>query len=281
MIEGDDAVHLGAGEVERLGDHRDRRFRHVAESLLQGMKDRQRRALAMPLRRDDLASRARRSMARSSACPVRFLHYENPSAQLSAEALLIRMQQISCRIPCIASARSRISPLITKFYRVIGDFVSRLPATGIDGKRRRCPESGRAASASLTSALISGVIGLRWGTTSPIEWVTSGSTIGIARTLSVRPSDLGELRRHDARPLARCGHGRRARSSSSIRASAPARAPAARSSPSMMRRFCMSGVSRQSGTLPTSAQVTWSRLPSGAVGRGQQPVFLDIERARC
>ena len=32
--------------------------------------------------------------------------------------------------------------------------------------------------------------------------------------------------------------------------------PAERSSPSMMRRFCISGVSRHSGTLPTSAQVT-------------------------
>ena len=38
--------------------------------------------------------------------------------------------------------------------------------------------------------------------------------------------------------------------------------PAERSRLSMIRRFCMSGVSRQSGTLPTSAQVTLSRLPS-------------------
>ena len=33
---------------------------------------------------------------------------------------------------------------------------------------------------------------------------------------------------------------------------------------SMMRRFCMSGVSRHSGTSAISAQVTRSRLPSGA-----------------
>jgi hypothetical protein len=32
----------------------------------------------------------------------------------------------------------------------------------------------------------------------------------------------------------------------------------------MMRRFCMSGVRRHSGTCATSAQVTLSRLPSGA-----------------
>jgi hypothetical protein len=32
----------------------------------------------------------------------------------------------------------------------------------------------------------------------------------------------------------------------------------------MMRRFCMFGVSRQSGTCATSRQVTLSRSPSGA-----------------
>ena len=37
--------------------------------------------------------------------------------------------------------------------------------------------------------------------------------------------------------------------------------PAERSSPSMILRFCMSVVRRQSGTLPTSAQVTCSRSP--------------------
>ena len=34
----------------------------------------------------------------------------------------------------------------------------------------------------------------------------------------------------------------------------------------MMRRFCMSGVSRQSGTLPTSAQVTLVAVAERAVG---------------
>jgi hypothetical protein len=41
------------------------------------------------------------------------------------------------------------------------------------------------------------------------------------------------------------------------------RAPAPRRSSLMMRRFCMSGVSRQSGTCPP-AQVTDRRLPNGA-----------------
>ena len=41
------------------------------------------------------------------------------------------------------------------------------------------------------------------------------------------------------------------------------RFPAACSRLSMMRRFCMSGVSRQSGILPTSAHVTLSWSPSG------------------
>ena len=40
--------------------------------------------------------------------------------------------------------------------------------------------------------------------------------------------------------------------------------PAPFSNRSMMRRFCMSGVSRQSGTCATSAHVTVSRFPSGA-----------------
>jgi hypothetical protein len=40
----------------------------------------------------------------------------------------------------------------------------------------------------------------------------------------------------------------------------------------------MSGVSRQSGTCATSAQVTVARLPSGASDRRQQAIALVIER---
>ena len=47
VIEGDDAVDLGAGEVERLGDQRHRRVVDVAERLLQRVQDRQERAVAI------------------------------------------------------------------------------------------------------------------------------------------------------------------------------------------------------------------------------------------
>ena len=53
VVEGDDPVHLGARQVERLGDHRDRVARHVTEGRLHVVQDRQQRPLAagMPRRR--------------------------------------------------------------------------------------------------------------------------------------------------------------------------------------------------------------------------------------
>ena len=47
VIEGDDAVHFGARDVQRLGDQRLGRFIDVAELLLQGVQDRQQRAFAI------------------------------------------------------------------------------------------------------------------------------------------------------------------------------------------------------------------------------------------
>ena len=48
----------------------------------------------------------------------------------------------------------------------------------------------------------------------------------------------------------------------------------------MMRRFCMSGVSRQSGTCATSAQVTCVAIAERCIGRGQKPVAFVVERQR-
>ena len=62
------------------------------------------------------------------------------------------------------------------------------------------PAASRFASA--TSAAVSGVIGSRGGTTSPMVCTASGSTIGIARMVSVRPSVSASARRHHARPAA-------------------------------------------------------------------------------
>ena len=44
VVEGDDAVHLGARQVQRLGDQRHRLAVDVAELLLDGVQDRQQRA---------------------------------------------------------------------------------------------------------------------------------------------------------------------------------------------------------------------------------------------
>ena len=49
MVEGDDAVHLGARQIERLCHHRDRRLRHAAERLLQCLQDRQQRAVLIAM----------------------------------------------------------------------------------------------------------------------------------------------------------------------------------------------------------------------------------------
>ena len=46
VVEGDDAVDLGARQIERLGDQRHGRFGDVAERLLQGVQDRQQRPSA-------------------------------------------------------------------------------------------------------------------------------------------------------------------------------------------------------------------------------------------
>src|SRR5262249_9159945 len=54
VIEGEDAVHFGARQSERFGDHRDRRLRHVAERFLQRVQDHQRRAFDALMLRDDL-----------------------------------------------------------------------------------------------------------------------------------------------------------------------------------------------------------------------------------
>ena len=46
----------------------------------------------------------------------------------------------------------------------------------------------------------------------------------------------------------------------------------------MIRRFCMSGVSRQSGTWPTSVQVTLLAIAEHAVRRGQQTITFVVKR---
>ena len=47
VIEGDDAVHLGAGDVQGLGNQRFRGFVDIAELLLQGVQHRQQRTFAI------------------------------------------------------------------------------------------------------------------------------------------------------------------------------------------------------------------------------------------
>ena len=56
MIEGDDAMHLRAGEVQRLGDDRHGLCRHVTERGLNAMQDRQQRALAPRVAADDVVA---------------------------------------------------------------------------------------------------------------------------------------------------------------------------------------------------------------------------------
>jgi murein endopeptidase len=55
MIEGDDAVHLGARQIQRLRHHHDRSLGHAAERFLQRLQDRQQRAVLASMLRNDLA----------------------------------------------------------------------------------------------------------------------------------------------------------------------------------------------------------------------------------
>ena len=54
MIEGEDTMDLGARQVARFCDHRDRGLGHVAEGLLQGMQHHQGAALDVSQAGDDL-----------------------------------------------------------------------------------------------------------------------------------------------------------------------------------------------------------------------------------
>ncbi len=56
MIEGEDAMDFGARQIERRGDHRNRRLRHIAERFLQRVQDHQRRAFGLVMFGDDLGA---------------------------------------------------------------------------------------------------------------------------------------------------------------------------------------------------------------------------------
>ena len=55
-------------------------------------------------------------------------------------------------------------------------------------------------------------------------------------------------------------------------------APTERNTPSMIRRFCMSGVSRHKGALAASRHVTCELPASAPVSRREKQIFLDAER---
>ena len=56
MVEGEDAMDFGARQIQRLRHHGDRRLRHVAERLLKGVKDDERRAFLPGMFGDDLGA---------------------------------------------------------------------------------------------------------------------------------------------------------------------------------------------------------------------------------
>lgn len=56
MIEREDAMDFGARQVERLRHHRNRCLRHVAERLLKGVEDDERRTLLLRMLGDDLGA---------------------------------------------------------------------------------------------------------------------------------------------------------------------------------------------------------------------------------
>ena len=53
MVKRNDAVNFGAGKIEGCGDHLDRAVVDEAEGVLQGVKNRQGRALARGMAGDD------------------------------------------------------------------------------------------------------------------------------------------------------------------------------------------------------------------------------------
>ncbi len=124
---------------------------------------------------------------------------------------------------------------------------------------------GAMRRASATRAAVRGVVGSRWGTTRPMEWVISGSTMGMERSSEVRPRESASIAGMtlDHWPVRTWVKSTIMELLSSV---GFCTAPEAASSPSTMRRFCMSGVSRQSGNSAISAHVTCSRSPYLAPG---------------
>ncbi len=95
----------------------------------------------------------------------------------------------------------------------------------------------------------------------PIVFVSTGSTSGIA----FRPA--GSVRREihvcavtPETPMRACAI---TAETEFVSTTGAATAPAAAKAPSMIRRCCMSGVSRHSGSVAASAQPTVVRAPNG------------------
>ncbi len=123
------------------------------------------------------------------------------------------------------------------------------------------PPPGRSAPASPTS----GVMGSRWGSPGRRRNSPRDRRSGSYGSSQAQTQRLRQLGRHHAGPAARSSHGYRARVIEFDVSIGIASAPTDFRARSMMRRFCISGVSRHSGTWPTSLQVTCLRSPNMAV----------------
>jgi hypothetical protein len=73
MIKGHAAMHLGARDIERIGDHRLGVERYAAEGVLQGVQNWERGALLILMLRDDFARALRRPWFMSWHCPAALL----------------------------------------------------------------------------------------------------------------------------------------------------------------------------------------------------------------
>ena len=92
MIKGDDAVHFGPGDIQRLGDQRLGGRIDVAELLLQRVQDRQQRAFAIEVLAN--AGNAQRPYPREPGRLLRlsWLHF----ADIGGAFFTMRPVRISC-----------------------------------------------------------------------------------------------------------------------------------------------------------------------------------------
>ena len=230
VVETDDAEGFGSRDVERVGDQRDGGVVDIAELLQQIVQDRQRRARQRPLAIDQRSGQIniKSRSARQLIPPGSDEFMRSGEGQVQIERLEGAIGN-SYRMPCLRMLRTG-------------------PAAGSAPRRRRAIASrtgcGRAARAARGRSSRG-----RWCVARPARRARSPACPAARRRK--RKSWRGTIADHW--PALTCDTRLKIEL---VSTAGTGFAPTERNTPSMMRRFCMSGVSRHKGASAASRHVT-------------------------